>query len=103
MATAAAFVPRTQLTATVDGEDCGCPVDYGDDDDDLLTRSSVSSRTTTSFGGEPSLVARTLDARRIVSSHLLYDARGRSVKLDDLIGRPQDDRTSIVVFLRSLG
>ena len=103
MATAAAFVPRTQLTATVDGEDCGCPVDYGDDDDDLLTRSSVSSRTTTSFGGEPSLVARTLDARRTVSSHLLYDARGRSVKLDDLIGRPQDDRTSIVVFLRSLG
>ena len=98
-ASAAAVVPQARLAATVDGEeDCGCPVDY-----DGLLAGPVVTRTTTSFAGDPSSLARTLDARRAVSSHRLYDARSSSVPLDDLIGRPEDDRTSIVVFLRSLG
>lgn len=63
-------------------EDCGCaaqPVTYS---------------------GKPSAIARTQNPRKVVESSSVLSLTGESVSMND---RLQKSRTSLVVFLRSLG
>ena len=78
------------------------------------TSSSISSHRTlratasaTIYSGEPTEAARssTMDQRQVIRTLPVTSLTGKQVYFDDLIGKPDDndDKTSIVVFLRSLG
>lgn len=69
----------------VDTDDCGCQV--------------VKTR----YGGVPSELAQNINHRQAIQENPVYNARGESIKLDVLIGEPDGEKVSIVVFLRSLG
>jgi len=70
-------------------DDCGCAVP-------------------TSFSGNPSTIARDIaDHRTAIAKLTLFkvDGSGASTNLDEIIGDPddQESKTSLVIFLRSLG
>ena len=57
----------------------------------------------TSFSGKPSDVAKAINHREAIAKHSIFSVRGDPVQMDQLVGKPSEGRTSIVVFLRSLG
>lgn len=57
----------------------------------------------TSFSGKPSDVAKSINHREAIARHSILSVRGEPVHIDQLVGEPSEGRTSIVVFLRSLG
>jgi len=57
----------------------------------------------TLFSGKPSEVAKNLNAREAIRKQKIFSVSGEDLRIDDLIGTPADGKTSIVVFLRSLG
>jgi len=76
-------------TGNIDEADCGCAVP-------------------TSFSGNPSTIARDSTNHRTAIAKLplfKVDGSGSSTNLDEIIGDPdrQESKTSLVVFLRSLG
>jgi hypothetical protein len=75
------------------GDDCGCSSPLPPPPPLLATR----------YGGEPSPAARALDAREALRGRAVYRLDGSAALVDDLIGKPDQETTSVVVFLRSLG
>jgi len=66
----------------------------------------MALHASTIFSGEPTEAARssTMDQRQVIRTLPVTSLTGKQVYFDDLIGKPDDDdKTSIVVFLRSLG
>lgn len=58
----------------------------------------------TIFSGEPTARAKRINIRELIRTKNIQSVNGDSVNVDDLIGTPSDaGKTSIVVFLRSLG
>ena len=57
----------------------------------------------TVYSGKPSDFARSLNPREAVRGTTFFSVDGAATTMDDLIGRPTDDRLSVVVYLRSLG
>jgi hypothetical protein len=55
------------------------------------------------FDGVPTEAARKLDHREVIRNHQVYNSKGVSLKIDDLLGEPDRRKVSVVVFLRSLG
>jgi hypothetical protein len=64
-------------------EDCGCA--------DVM------------FAGDPSDRAKSIDARQALRNTKIYRVSGEPVLMDDLLGEPETNGVSIVVFMRSLG
>lgn len=65
-------------------EECGCQVEV-------------------QFDGVPTEAARQLDHRQVIRKHQIYNSKGVSLNIDDLLGEPDRRKVSVVVFLRSLG
>lgn len=65
-------------------ENCGCQVE-------------------TVFSGKPSEIARGLNPREAVRDIPFFSVNGDVVTMDDVIGKPGEEKVSVVVFLRSLG
>ena len=66
----------------------------------------AATASSTIYSGEPTEAARssTMDQRQVIRTLPVTSLTGKQVYFDDLIGKPDDDdKTSIVVFLRSLG
>jgi hypothetical protein len=76
------------------GDDCGCSSPLPPPPSSLLA---------TRYGGEPSSAARALDAREALRGRAVHRLDGSAALVDDLIGKPDQETTSVVVFLRSLG
>ena len=77
----ARFSTTTEMTDT----DCGC------------------ATVETSFSGKLSDAAKAMNHREAIAKHSVVSVRGDPVHMDELVGEPSEGRTSIVVFLRSLG
>jgi len=70
------------------------------------TSSALHASSDTIWGGEPTERARsTIDQRQVIRTLPVSSLKGDKVSFDALIGTPtkNDNKTSIVVFLRSLG
>jgi len=77
----------TKIQSSIDPDDCGCG-------------------GPTVFEGKPSNTARTvIDHRDVVANISLFKVDGTETTLDGIIGKSSQNpnRTSLVVFLRSLG
>lgn len=57
----------------------------------------------TVYSGKPSESAMALDAREAIRNKRFLSVDGDSISMDDLIGKTNENKVSIVVFLRSLG
>jgi len=55
---------------------------------------------TTTYSGNPSDTARSMNSRAIMNKSLVYNLNGEKTTIGDILGESQ---TSLVVFLRSLG
>ena len=76
--------------STSSPEDCGC--------DDAVVP------TITTYSGKPGSEALEIpDLRAAIQSPLIFNVNGERLRIDDVIGAPDDDLVSVVVFLRSLG
>lgn len=59
----------------------------------------------TVFEGKPSRSAQTINHRRAVAKLPIFKVDGSETSIDDIIGDPNENpnKTSLVVFMRSLG
>ena len=67
-------------------DDCGC----------------APTTTTTTFAGNPSEFAKTMNSRTVMDKSPVYRLNGEKTTIGDILG-DSSSQTSLVVFLRSLG
>lgn len=82
------FIPPLRLASeqtSLADEDCGCG----------------PATTTTTFAGNPSESAKTMNSRTVMDKSPVYRLNGEKTTIGDILD--ESNRTSLVVFLRSLG